>query len=46
MTEIAVEVWCNLLLLEIFTAIPGTALRSSSDPPMERQTSVTVQNII
>jgi len=47
MTEIAVEVWYNLLLLlEIFTAIPGTALRSNSDPLMERQTSVTVQNII
>jgi len=45
MTESVVEVWCNLLL-EIFTAIPGAVLRSSSDPLMERETSLTVQNII
>jgi len=45
MTEITVEVWYKLLL-GIFTALPGTALRSSSDPPMERQTFLTLQNII
>jgi len=39
MTGSVVEVWYKLLL-EIFAAIPGTAVRSSSDPLMERQTDI------